>query len=438
MPGSRKRLDLLLLGWCAVAVAIGAWLRVQNLGEPPGLGWDEHHFVRNAQNLLQGQRDLNDHPPLGKLLIAQSIHWFGDHSLSWRLPALVSGLLNIALASLLAARLFRSWRAGALAAAFVAGDGFFVAYSRAALLDGWVATFTLATACAIVRAKTAWQIALAALLMGLGCAVKFNVVVMLAPIAAVALFGRAPRWSVALLGLAPLAYFLVYRHGLVLGHQPHGVPDVMAATRALFVHHAGLTEMKHALVSSWYAWLVPTKPVAMRFSQVDGVVRSMSSMGNPLLWWAVSLTVIASAGAALSTLWERGRAKLRARPTPLSTIGAVDPGELWALCLWALPVLPWVVSRRDSYVYHYLPAYGFGVVLVAGKLARLLDERRRAGWLGAGVITLCAWWVAPVSAEIPVTRLGYELRLWLPAWRRASPKLPAPIPALSAVPPAAR
>ncbi len=99
-----------------------------------------------------------------------------------------------------------------------------------------------------------------------------------------------------------------------------------------------------------------------------------------------------------------------------------------------LPLVPWIVSRRDSYIYHYLPAYGFGVALVAGKIARALADRKRLGLVGVGAITICSWWVSPVSAEIAVSRTGYELRLWLPAWRRAplkavTPVTPARLPA---------
>jgi len=431
----RKRENLLLAALCVLAVGIGVYLRAQRLGHPPGLAWDEHHFVRTAQNYVSGHHDWNDHPPLGKLLIAQSIVWFGDTASSWRAPMLLSGLLNVVLAGVLAARLFAGWQAALLAAAFVAGDGFFIAYSRTALLDGMVATFMLATACAIVRARSAWEVGLAAVMLGLGCSVKFSVVVMLVPLVLVPLFGRAQTWSVLLAALAPVSYFLVYRHGLALQHRPHGLGDVLAATRELYDHHSRLTDGKHVLISRWYTWFVPMKPVPMRYSEVDGVVRSMSSMGNPLLWWSASLAVLATATSVLSTAWLRLRAKVRARPTPLETLGVLDSGELWALGLWALPVLPWVLSDRDSYIYHYLPAYGFAVVLVAGKLARLIEERRRAGWLGVGVIALASWWVSPVNAEIPLSRQGYELRLWLPAWRRPAAK---PKPAVVSVPPSAQ
>ncbi len=426
--------DRALLALTAVAVLTGIWLRAQHLGEPAELSWDEHHFVRTAENLLRGQRDWNDHPPLGKLLILAGIRGFGDGAFGWRFSALVSGVLNIGLAAALALRAFRNFRAAELAASFVALDGFFIAYSRTALLDGWVATFVLAVAAVITRPRHAWQIWFGALLLGLGCAVKFNVVVMLLPLVWTAVCPRLPRHSLLGIAAAPIAYFAVYSYGLELQQLPHGPSDVWAATRELWDHHAKLTDRTHVLVSDWYTWLLPQKPVAIRFSEVDGIVRSMSSMGNPLLWWAVSLSVLSLVFSLISWVFLRGRSFVGARPAPLATLGAFDPGELWVFCLWALPIVPWIVSRRDSYIYHYLPAYGFGVVLVAGKLAGELERLRRRAWLVVGAIVAAGFWVAPVNAELPVTRLGYELRLWFPGWRKASPKprIPNPVEVPSA------
>lgn len=421
--GAERRRDLLLLALSGLLILLGIWLRARQIGVPEGLAWDEHHFVKNAQNYLIGAPDWNDHPPLGKLLIAASIHWLGDDAIGWRCSALAAGVASIALAGVLASSLFRSWRAGVLGAAFVAGDGFFIAYSRTALLDGVVTTFVLAIACASVRARSPWRIALASVLLGLGCAVKFNAVVMVVPIV-LAVFGaeRAPRWSLVFLLLAPAAYCAVYALGLSLSHQPHGIVDVARATRVLWSHHLALTDAKHVYVSKWYTWLLPLKPIPMRFSQVDGVVRAMTSMGNPLLWWGASASVLAAA----SHLVVAGSAAVRARSLAALRTGdrscRLDPNVLWAFGCWLLPVVPWILTRRDSYVYHYLPAYGFAVLLFSGHVARALERRPRSALLAVGAITALSVWMTPVWCEMPISRTGYELRLWFPGWRRAPPK----------------
>src|SRR5262249_44777974 len=140
---SMLRRDGPLFVVCASVVAFGIWLRLQNLGFPRVLTFDERHFVLNARNYIAHQHDWNDHPPLSKLLFALSIMMRGDNSVGWRFIAAAAGLFNILLAVTLGRNLFRDRLAGWLAGAFVAGDGFLIAYSRTALPDGILVTFVL-------------------------------------------------------------------------------------------------------------------------------------------------------------------------------------------------------------------------------------------------------------------------------------------------------
>src|SRR6185436_1898052 len=141
----------LLVSVCAALVVGGVWLRAQHLMFPPNLSFDEHHFVENARNYLAGRADWNDHPPLGKLLIALMIRLRGDNAVAWRTAPLLFGFGTIVLAHELARRLFQRWQAGLVAAAFVAAEGSLIAYSRTALLDGMLTFFCLAAALPVAR-----------------------------------------------------------------------------------------------------------------------------------------------------------------------------------------------------------------------------------------------------------------------------------------------
>jgi dolichyl-phosphate-mannose--protein O-mannosyl transferase len=90
----------------------------------------------------------------------------------------------------------------------------------------------------------------------------------------------------------------------------------------------------------------------------------------------------------------RKNAALRDESSP-PTLGA---HYLWML--WFLPLLPWIFSNRDSYLYHYLPSYVFGLVLLAGLVSKL--GTRRALQLGF-VIAVAAVFVfcVPVWSKIP-------------------------------------
>ncbi len=156
----------------AAMLLLGIVLRVHAFGYPDSFMFDEHHFVENARNYIHNKADWNDHPPLGKLIIAQSIEMLGDNSVGWRIPSLIFGFLTIVCGGLASSRLFRSSGAGWLAAAFLSVDGFLIAYSRAALLDGFLAAGLAMTLLISTFTVNAWTAIAAGALLGLSASIK--------------------------------------------------------------------------------------------------------------------------------------------------------------------------------------------------------------------------------------------------------------------------
>ncbi|HMR09453.1 MAG TPA: phospholipid carrier-dependent glycosyltransferase, partial [Polyangiaceae bacterium] len=156
---------------CALCVVVGVWLRAQALEFPGVFTWDEHHFVENARNYLAHRPDLNDHPPLGKLMMAGALRALGDTAQAWRIVQLCFGLLLIPLVNRVAAWASGDTRVGWLAAAMVSLDGFFIAYSRAALLDGILVCMGVAAVWLACTARRTFQYVLAALVAGEACTV---------------------------------------------------------------------------------------------------------------------------------------------------------------------------------------------------------------------------------------------------------------------------
>jgi dolichyl-phosphate-mannose-protein mannosyltransferase len=395
-----------------VAIATGIALRWQALGFPPGITFDEHHFVENARNYLTARSDWNDHPPLGKLLIAASISAFGDRSWGWRAPMALVGTLSVAFAFLAGRRAFGSWRAGAVAAGLLALDGFFIAYSRTALLDGLLASAYLGTTALLVGPLGLAALLGAAVLMGIAMSIKFSGIVLLLPVSFATLLGGPFRlWQrlalLPALGLvAAGVYVAAYATGLSIAQQPSSPVAVAEHTARLWEHHAKLTDMTHPETSYWYTWFIPMNPIWMRHDVLPGAwVRVMATLGSPLTWWGS--TVAAISVAVLSTV-RASRARER----------GMDPGRLRILVLaWAAPVLPWVFSARDSYLYHYLPAYGAALVLLGGLSAWLYRTRYLAGLGVVLVLLVVAGAYAPLGAQLPIQRAYLNALLFFPPWR---------------------
>lgn len=394
---------------CGALLCVAVALRSHQIEVPAEYSFDERHFVNNARRYLLERPDQNDHPPLGKLLIALSMYLFGDNAVGWRVPSLLAGWANIGLAFVLGARLFRSRVAGLLAATLVGIDGFFLVYSRTALMDGVLvaAMYTSALGSVIAwQERRVWPLAVGATFAGLAASIKFSGVVFVVPLV-IAVGWRWRLWPV--LALAPLAYAGVMAGALVRSGLP---PDVVDNSLRLLAIHLGKAEGSNKWLSAWYEWFVPTRPIVLRYRRARGVVTAMNAIGNLAMWWASALLMLRGAAALLRAPVER----MLGRQTPdQGFFGEHRAAVAWLCLLWLLPIAPWMVSGRDPYLYHYLPSYGFALILLGGGLMWLFRTHVWRAWaVLTGFVAVSAVFL-PVWIELPIRRATWEWLQWVPA-----------------------
>lgn len=365
----------LWIGGAGACVLGGLWLRLYELWRPPFFAFDEHHFVENARNYLQRLPDFNDHPPLGKLLIALGISLFGDTSAGWRCAPALFGAATIAVAALLARRLFPGSLAWAFALVFVSLDGFAIAYSRVALLDGMLSCLLLLS-CWLALGTRASALIAAAIAGGLALSIKFSGVCYLAPLACALLTrpgsGRL-RWLLLAPMISTLVYYACFALGLWISRAPWDPLSVWQATLELIHHHAGLIDMQNPSTSSWVTWFVPTRPITLWRTVEGSTLRSVTSRGNPLLWACCSASVLGLTGAVtwrgLAPTLNAGKFRIRSLWLPARSL-------VYLLTAYWACLAPWILTRRDSYIYHYLPSHLFAIVLVSGLCGSLYRARR--------------------------------------------------------------
>jgi dolichyl-phosphate-mannose-protein mannosyltransferase len=394
---------------CLIAIALGVYWRFVGLAYPPTFTFDEHHFVENARNYLRGAADWNDHPPLGKLLILPGLILLGDNGLGWRIHAAVLGVGHIALVGAVAVGLFRDRRAGLLAAALVAIDGLFVTYSRTALLDIPMDAFMMASLAFMLHGRRLRWFAAAAVALGLAVAVKW-IAVCLALVVPLLLVRQRGHWRAALhavwMGLiAVLVYFGVVAVALALTHQPVTPAGMVRSSLALLQHHAGFNEWFNPADSRWYTWPWLWKPIMLFRANFPGHRVSVTScVGNPVLWY------LTTAGFLL-TIARLLRARTRGPLSPqLRAQGLV---LFTAIAL----MLQWLLTNRESYIWHYMGTYSLGLVLVAAGLATWSRRAPRAA--GGVVLALLAVSVfyAPVWTNVVLDVGAMRWRLFMPLWR---------------------
>jgi dolichyl-phosphate-mannose--protein O-mannosyl transferase len=139
------------------------------------------------------------------------------------------------------------------------------------------------------------------------------------------------------------------------------------------------------------------------------MVRATSTIGNILLWFATTGSMI----LALAGLGRAGYRWLRRRQ-PIARMHRQD--GLALLGMLAL-TLPFIVTHRQSYIFHYLGAYGLGLGLLAGRLERI-GRKAPAAVLG---FVLCATVVSmiylPLWTGAPQSARGFLMRLPFGMWR---------------------
>ncbi len=410
-----ERLVTVFLG---IMIVGGAFLRIRDPAWPNWFTFDEEPFVKNAHSYALAVADNNDHPPFGKMLIAVGMLLFGYNSLGWRFVPLVFGLQTVCLAYWLGRVVFGSKRAGWMAAAFVAADGFFISYSRSGLLDGMMISFMLWGMVAALGARTWRGVVAAGILIGFSTSVKWSGAMTAIPAAVgILLLRRTSIFSVLWLGIVPVVHTLIWMAALRLTGKPSDPVATWKVIIGLYKHHLDLGHYKNDLSSPWYGWPILMHPVVIKLSTSGLKSRYSSSVGNLILWATTDLLLIAipiiTLVVAIRTRFRRYWLMILDAPTMR--------GVLLMLVGWFAFMAPWLATRstRGNYTFshYYLPCYAFLLVMLGGLAANLERKYPKVITTYVAVALAMAIFFAPVWGEFPLSTTAANMRLWFPKWR---------------------
>ena len=413
-----ERATTVLLG---IMIVGGIVLRIRAVWHPPTFTFDEPFFVPNAHNYLLGIKDTNDHPPLFKLFMSVGILLFGYNSAGWRFPALCFGILSVVLAYWLGRAYFRTARAGLMAAAFVAADGFFISYSRVGLMDGILTSLLLWSMLAAISARTWRGVLVTALLVGVAVSVKWSGIFIVVPaVVTMLLVGRVRFWSVLIFAVVPVVQTGVWLLALRLSGEPTDLASLWRLVSGLVKHHVDMNLSTNPLNSSWYTWLIFYRPVVVKFS-AHGVSKFYSSsVGNPVFWIAVDLFLIWSfiQFVARATAGGGGLRARLARMRDFLVGKPVGKPILLTLLGWAALLAPWTILRNKfSFTHYYLPSYGFALLMLGGLVAYSERKRPKTVLLFVALALVVAIYFAPVWGEFSIREQVANRRLIPPGWR---------------------
>jgi dolichyl-phosphate-mannose-protein mannosyltransferase len=417
---------------CLLLAALALLLSTQRLATPSQYVFDELYYVYTAQRYVQGQEAYDTavlpqddpalewtHPPLAKLIIAGSILTAGDNPIGWRLASVLFGVAGVCLTCLLGLSLSGQLAVGAGAAGLLLLDNLYLVESRTGMSNLIYAVFTLAALFACYRAlslplpRARAFLLLTAICLGLALATKWSAAALWGWVGLALMWrgwqlsrepgatpGRIAREWVVLVALTmlvipPLIYAMSWLHFFVTGHS---VADLISLHQDMFRYHRNLGVV-HSDSSAWWEWPLTLQPVSYFLARRRDEAILVFGNGNPALYLPMALAV---AWVAVDW-WGRRTA------------------ALWVLLIgffgqW----LPWALSPRGTFVYHFLPAVPFGCIALA-VLIRAGWNRGRAWRWGAVtyVVAVAALflWFYPLSTAAILTDEQVVQRLWLPSWR---------------------
>ena len=413
------------IGWCfAISLAFLA-ICLFNLGIPSQPYFDEVHYLPAARKLLSASEWLNqEHPMLGKEIMAVGIALLGDSPLGWRLPSALAGTL--ALFTFIRAQWFATrTRFAVIATGILLASGFMLfVHARIAMLDIFMLCFFATALWQLAGAarqpeKGRWRLALAGIALGLSMAAKWNSapLAVLPGLAFLALRLRSTHWRFAFsrrgapvpgvtlaeatlwLGVMPLAvYALTYL-------PAYGIRGSMLGDIGLVAQHHTMLALQESVIqphpyqSVWYQWLLDLRPIWYLYEEVDGAQRGVLLIGNPL---TMLLGLPAMAWCALAA-WRDRRWDCAA-----------------VVVLFAVSLGFWIaVHKPVQFYYHYfLPS-----CFLLAALGMALDRLWQQGWRKLSLGTLAASlalfaWFYPILAAMPLSGpQSFTTWMWLDSWR---------------------
>lgn len=439
--------------------------RLWQLGLPPAVVFDEVYFRQFAADYLSGHYFFDIHPPLVKLMFAgfgslmhlSSVQIGGEDPVGTvlrYLPA-IAGALLVPLVYVILRQLRLGRRVATLGAVLVLLDNALLVESRFVLMDSillLVGFGALSGYLALRRHSGNWRwlwVTVMAGLIGILVSIKWTGLAM----AGLLLFAwlaegvvKRVNWQ-RMIGEAfiialiiPTIYigsFMV--HFALLTHSGDGdafmspkfqstligSPQYNASTRMAFwdkfvelnsqmyTAQNTLKGVEHPYASPWYSWPFLLRPVYFWQGETatNGVQGNIYLLGNPVVWAMSTLGVITAL-----LLWI-------IRP---QLLGARRNAMAFLLAGYGINFVPFAFIDRPMFLYHYLFAFVFAILIVCVLVALLFDwQARRYGrnvvkqtfWILVSIVLLGFLYFLPLSYGWPLSPADLQQRIWISSWR---------------------
>lgn len=379
--------------------------RLFRLNYPSQMYFDEVYHVPAAMMMSAGDfsRPFNSqqgtydgqhiadwlHPPIAKYFQLVSMFLLGKNPLAWRLPSVFFALLTVFIfyfgVKYIGLKFFfkhlptsekdsKSVNLGLVAGYFLSLSGLFLVQSRIAMNDVFLLFFLLLGSFAYfiyLGQKRYLFLFFSALFLALALSAKWTafwliLFIFIREITSIKSYREVP-FLLFCFCLTPIfVYVLSYSPMFFAGHN---LNDFLVLQKTIFCSQLSNPSF-HAYSSEPLSWLLNWRPVwffTNISSSPSGFIANIYALENPLLGLYLLVTFVLT----FLSLLKRDRQSLSRK-------------TVWLLFSFYLAsFLPWIFFSRPMFIYHYLPAIPFLIILLSYFLLNLVDkiadkEKRKA------------------------------------------------------------
>lgn len=388
------------------------------------------------------------HPPYAKYTQAFFILLFGENTFGWRISSVLFGLLVIVMVYKLSFELFENKNLSLMATLLASFDGLLLVQSRIAMNDIHVTFFILLAFFFYIKYKKQTKfmyLVLAAIGAGLAMGTKWSGLFALVTIVFFeiitafknldykikpSLFLKNTISFIFVLIILPsMLYLASYTHMFLQGKslfcfENKPIDNICYRERLKFGpwifdgylshfgelhrqiwwYQTGLTAT-HGYQSRPWQWFLNLRPVWFHVAYQKGSLTNIYSQGNTTLFWAGDMAVIASVlvliistSAKLIRIFIH-KSKIRLKTTAIKAIKELSNFQLpkyfsFLVFAYFIVWLPWQISPRIMFFYHYTPAVPLLSIILAYWLSKLAGYQLQKIQIGKiivlAVIILCA------------------------------------------------
>lgn len=390
-----------------IILLFACFTRLYRLSYPNAYVFDEVYHGFTAKEYLKGNPAAWEwwsvpppgvafewtHPPLAKEIMAASMGILHDTD-NWvfRLPGALLGILSVYLIYLISKQLFSSETVSLLASFLFSIDGLNFVQSRTGMNDIYLVTFSLISLLFFLKKR--WL--LSSIFLGLALASKWTAIYLAMMFFILFLkdilkdrslknlklviakrenhslkamdkteSSRVARdntdfspWRlIPFIFIPPVIYLISYIPFFRLGHTPNQFIELQ---KQIWWYHTHL-KAHHDYSSPWWSWPLDLYPVWYYVQYFPKATANIFTVGNVAVFWLGS-------AATLLAIYHLFQKRLKELFIPI----------LGFLIFW----LPWAISPRIMFLYHFSPSVPFLSILLAYETHQISLKR------GVWVITL--------------------------------------------------